>query len=460
MKSQNSQVEAKEALSVWARVFSVRMLICVFFGFSSGLPLYLLINLVSAWLRDRGVDLTTIGLFSLVSFPYVWKFTWAPFLDRYNLFRWGRRRGWVFFTQTALMFLIISLGFFDPGNNTQVFHVLSYSFSNLQIIIVLCFLVAFFSATQDIALDAYRREILDDVELGLGNSMFVNAYRIAGMVPGGLSLILSDIISWQLVFFITSLFMIPGMLTTILIKEPSNCAVPRTLLESVVQPFLEFIRRKKILGAISVISFIFLYKFGDSLATALSTPFYLDMGYSKSNIGIINKTVGLWTMVIGGVVGGVWMLKIGINKALWIFGVGQIVTILGFVLISHVWTHPDFINNIIGNIEAFVGIDFGYSFKFPSTILLSIVVGAECLGAGLGTSCFIAYMCRETNSAYVATQLALFTAFSAVPRTVCNAITGKIVEMFGWENFFIICYACAIPGMIMLIWVAPFNKDK
>jgi MFS transporter, PAT family, beta-lactamase induction signal transducer AmpG len=171
-------------------------------------------------------------------------------------------------------------------------------------------------------------------------------------------------------------------------------------------------------------------------------------------------------MVIGGIVGGIWMLKIGINKALWIFGVGQIVTILGFVLIAHVWQNPEFVNNICLNISNLINVitNDNYlvvdnSFEFPNVPLLSFVVGAECLGAGLGTACFLAYMCRETNTAYVATQLALFTALAAIPRTVCNATTGYIIEAVGWENFFIICYALAIPGMLMLLWVAPFNKS-
>lgn len=444
--------ESIKAPSVFSRIFSKRMFVCIVYGFSSGLPLYLLINLVSAFLRDSKVDLTSIGLFSLVSFPYVWKFFWAPCLDRYNIFSLGRRKGWILITQLILLFLIAFIGFFNP-------------LENLQIIVCLCALVAFFSATQDIALDAYRREILEDSELGLGNSIFVNAYRIAGMVPGGLSLILSDYMPWSIVFIITALFMLPGIILSIFIKEPKVSNTPRTLMQSVIAPFSELLKRKGVLGVLGVILFIFLYKFGDSMATALATPFYLDMGYTKTQIGIVNKTVGLWTMVFGGIIGGIWMLKIGINRALWYFGVGQIVTILGFVFIAHVWKNPEFMPEILSEISDFLNI-FGINlhlqeyFSFPSVGLLSIVVGAECLGAGLGTACFLAYMCRETNRAFVATQLALFTALSAVPRTVCNAATGFIIEITGWENFFIICYALAIPGMLMLLYVAPLKKEK
>ena len=175
---------------------------------------------------------------------------------------------------------------------------------------------------------------------------------------------------------------------------------------------------------------------------------------------MVNKVVGLWSMVLGGIVGGILMLKIGINKALWLFGIGQIVTILGYVLIAHVWKHPDFIPGIL-NWLGTQGIYSGsVEFAFPSVFLLSLVVGAEALGAGLGTACFVAYMCRETNRAYVATQLALFTALSAIPRTVCVAFTGYAIKWAGWENFFIICYALAIPGMVMLIYIAPFHSKE
>lgn len=454
MMSDSKIVNEEVAIpSVWSRVFSTKMLICTILGFSSGLPLYLLFNLVSAWLRDSQVDLKSIGLFSLVSIPYVWKFAWSPFLDRYNVLRWGRRRSWMLLTQVMLMFIIGSIGFFNPVDN-------------LQVIVVLCFGVALFSATQDIALDAYRREILEDSELGLGNSMFVNAYRIAGMIPGGLSLILSDFMSWNQVFLVTALFMLPGIIASILVKEPSNCLVPRTLFASVVEPFKDLLSRKGLLGVLGVVGFIFLYKFGDSMATALATPFYMDMGFTKTEIGVVNKSIGLWTMVIGGIVGGIWMLKIGINKALWYFGIGQIITILGFVLIAHVWKNPGYMPDILSNISVFISkltntesLHLEQYFTFPNVPLLSLVVGAECLGAGLGTACFLAYMCRETSNTYVATQLALFTALAAIPRTVCNATTGYIIEAVGWESFFIICYALAIPGMLMLLWVAPFNKQ-
>ncbi|MCB1967542.1 MAG: MFS transporter, partial [Candidatus Accumulibacter sp.] len=234
------------------------MLICVFTGFSSGLPLYLLLNLLPAWLRNEGVDLKIIGFFALIQFPYTWKFLWAPLLDRYRL-PLGRRRGWMLLSQIGLLLSIGLLGGFSPS-------------TNLTPVIWLSVALAFLSATQDVALDAFRREILSDAELGLGNSVHVNAYRIAGLVPGSLSLILADLIPWTQVFWITAAFMVPGMVMVLLVDEPVALSPPKTLRAAVIEPFHEFIGRKGWLGAALVLGFIFLYKLGDSLATSLSTP--------------------------------------------------------------------------------------------------------------------------------------------------------------------------------------------
>lgn len=397
------------------------MAVCMVTGFASGLPLYILINLLSAFLRKEGLDLKVIGAFSLIMFPYTWKFLWAPFVDRFSFFKLGRRRFWMMSTQALLIILIAILGIYNPKEN-------------ISFIVVVAFLIAFVSATQDIVIDAYRREFLSEHELGLGNSIFVNAYRVASLVPGGLSLILADIIAWDYVFFITSLFMLPALIISFFVKELDTLNPPRNLKEAVVLPFKEFIGRKGIKGSLLCVSFVFLYKLGDSMATALATPFYLDLQYDLTTIGIVVKNVGLWSTVAGGILGGIFMLKIGINKALWIFGFGQVVTILGFVILAH----------------------YG-QYGRPSVILLALVIGAESLGAGLGTAAFVSYIARETNKAYTATQFALLTSFSAVPRTICNASTGYLVEGLGWENFFYLCTILAIPGMVLLIFVAPFR---
>lgn len=406
-------------------LFSRKMLICVATGFASGLPLYLLLQLLPAWLKSDGVDLKTIGLFALAQVPFTWKFIWAPFLDRFAPLGIGRRRSWMLITQIALVLLIGILGAFSPQKDIYTIAYLSLG-------------IAFFSATQDIALDAFRREILTDAELGLGNSIHVNAYRIAGLIPGSLSLILADHMSWGAVYWITALFMLPGVAMTLLVKEPPlTAAIPKTLKQIVIEPFHEFLTRNGIKSALLVLLFIFLYKLGDSMATSLATPFYLDMGFSKSDIGIVAKNAALWPSVFGGLLGGIWMLRLGINRALWLFGIVQVVSIVGFFWLAHQ-----------GRFEV-IGMSQYYQ--------LAIVIGFEALGVGLGSAAFVAFIAKTTNPAYTATQFALFTSLASVPRTVINASTGWLVEHLGWSAFFWLCTALAIPGMLLLIKVAPWQ---
>jgi len=404
-----------------------RMLICVFTGFSSGLPLYLLLNLVPAWLYTEGISIKAIGLLALMQIPYIWKFLWSPLLDRFALPRLGRRRGWMAATQILLLMLIAGLGLFSPS-------------TDLQAIVVLATLLSFVSATQDIALDAYRRELLPDHELGLGNSVHVNAYRIAGLVPGSLSLILADHLPWGDVFAITALFMLPGLAMTLLVSEKvSRGGTPRTLREAVVEPFREFLNRAGWREALLMLAFIFFYKLGDSLCTALATPFYLSMGFAKSEIGLVAKHAGLWPAVIGGLLGGLWMVKLGINRALWLFGVVQLVSIFGFAWLA--WLGP---NMVVGA---------------EQLMQLALVIGFEALGVGLGTAAFVAFIARATNPLYTATQYALFSSLAAVPRTLINSDAGYLVERMGWFTFFLLCAALAIPGMLFLFKVAPWRQD-
>lgn len=412
-------------MSVWKQLFTRRMLICVFTGFTSGLPLYLLFNLLPAWLRSEHIDLKTIGLFALIQFPYTWKFIWSPLLDRYALPMLGRRRGWMVLTQIGLLVVIAAMGGFSP--QTQ-----------MSSIVLFCTLLAVLSATQDIVLDAYRRELLDDAELGLGNAIHVNAYRVAGLVPGSLSLILADFLPWSTVFIITALFMLPGIAMTLMVKEPHRAVPPRTLRDAVLEPFREFINRQGWKNAMLILAFLLFYKLGDSLCTALATPFYLDMGFSKTDIGLIAKNAGLWPAVIGGMLGGLWMVKIGINRALWLFGVVQVLSIFGFAWLASIGHHSE-----IGALER---------------MQLALVIGLEALGVGLGTVAFVAFIARTTHPAYTATQLALFTSLMAMPRTFANAATGWLVEAMGWRGFFLLCAVLAIPGMLLLFKVAPWGE--
>ena len=423
--NQESSAAAPAPARGWQHYFTRHMLICVMLGFTSGLPLFILYNLLSAWLKAEQVDLKSIGLFALVGFPYTWKFLWSPLMDRFRFPMLGRRRGWMFFTQLALMATIGSMGFYSPV-------------TDLTIIVFLAGLVAFLSASQDIVIDAYRREMLSDREQGSGTALFVNAYKMSTLVPGSLSLILSDFLSWQVVFSVTALFMLPGVFTTLLIREPSIYGEPpRTLREAVVLPFKEFIERSGWSHAAMILAFIFLYKLGDSMATALATPFYMDLGYSRTQIGLVAKNAGLWASLAGGILGAVWLEKTGVNRGLWIFGVLQAVAILGFALLAQVGA--------------------GAPGVVPDTFLLGLVIGVEAFAVGLGTAAFTAYIATATDSRYTATQFALFTSLAAVPRTFFNAFTGFIVAHTGWFEFFLICFALAIPGMLLLPKIAPWN---
>jgi MFS transporter, PAT family, beta-lactamase induction signal transducer AmpG len=405
---------------LWATLFSRRMLACVLLGFSSGLPLYVLQALLPAWLRTEGVSLRDIGLFSLVGLPYVWKFVWAPLTDRFVPPFLGRRRGWAILTQVALLGLIAGFGALDPRSSTLS-------------VAVLAFGVALFGATQDIALDAFRRELLSDAELGFGNALFVNGYRVAGLVPGALALILADRMPWPLVHAFVAAFMAIGIVTTLLVREiPAEAGTPTTLREAVVGPFREFFGRSDLASALRILAFLFFYKLGDSMATALATPFYLDMGFSMTEIGSVAKLIGFWATIGGSLVGGAVMTRIGINKALWAFGVVQVVSILGFALLA-----------VVGR----------------SIPLLGAVVLFEYLGVGLGTSAFVAFIARATDRRFTATQFALFSGFIALPRTVANASTGFIVEAVGYPAFFLTCTALALPGMALLLKVAPWRDE-
>ncbi|MBT8062522.1 MAG: AmpG family muropeptide MFS transporter [Gammaproteobacteria bacterium] len=395
------------------------MLTCMFLGFSSGMPLYVLVSLVPFWLRMAGVDLATIGLFALIGLPYTWKFLWSPVMDRYCLPFLGRRRGWALLSQLGVLFAVGMLGSFDPSGS-------------LDIIVVLVFLVAFFGASQDIVIDAYRRELLADDELGTGTSIWVNAYRISGLVPGSLALILSDFLPWTAVFWVTATFMLIGSITILTISEVSDEALaPNSLKEAVVDPFVEFFSRDGVRTGLAILAFMFLYKLGDNMATALATPFYIDMGYTGTEIGSVAKVAGLWASIAGGVLGGIVMLKVSINRALWLFGFVQLATIFPYVWLSQAG------HTLTG---------------------LFVVVSGEYLGVGLGAIALTAYMARETSRAFTATQFALFSSFIAVPRTIANATTGFIVEAVGWTQFYVICAFVAIPGMLLLMKVAPWRK--
>lgn len=424
----NAQEQAKP--SIWQQIFTRNMMLCIFTGFTSGLPLYVLFQLVPAWLASSNVDVKTIGFFTLIGFPYTWKFIIAPLLDRYYPNFLGRRRSWMFITQITLLGLLALLGQFNPSQDIQTVAMLSTA-------------IAVFSAVQDIVVDAYRREILSDTELGLGNSVHVNAYRIAGLIPGGVSLVLADSMPWESVFIFTALFMLPGLILSLFLsREPNVPQMDRSepFYRAFTQPFKEFFNRKGVVSALGLILFLFLYKFGDAMATSLQTPFILDMGFSKTDIGTVVKINSLWATIISSMIGGMLMIRLGINRSLWLFGLVQLITILGFAWMA---SHDKF--STIGTYEHFV--------------LTAVIVG-EYIGVGLGTAAFVAFMARETNPLYTATQLAIFTSLAAVPSKIFGAFSGVLVESYGYYQFFWICFFIGIPGMVILLKVAPWNEEK
>jgi PAT family beta-lactamase induction signal transducer AmpG len=342
-------------------------------------------------------------------------------MDRYVPPFLGRRRGWMLITQIGLIISIAALGFIDP-----VFSVGLVAYGAAA--------VAFCSASQDVVLDAYRRELLHDDELGLGNAIHVQAYRLAGLVPGSIGVILGDYLPWSTVFIVMAGFMMIAVVATIWIDEAVDASVaPLSLRAAVVEPFREFVNRKGWASALYLLLFLFLYKLGDNMATALSSPFYLDLGFTLTEIGTIAKTASLTAAIIGGLAGGVIMIRLGINRALWLFGVVQVLSILGFAALAEIG---------------------------PNRMALAGVIVFEYLGVGLGTAAFTAFIARATMPAYAATQFALFTALAALPRTFANATTGIIVESVGWTNFYLLCTAVAIPGMVMLLKVAPWSESK
>ncbi|MDF7669993.1 AmpG family muropeptide MFS transporter [Orbaceae bacterium ESL0721] len=442
MNNRDDLEESEAQLKERSKIFRSKMVICLFTGFASGLPFFLLIQLLPAWLESEGISIAAIGALSLTQFPYIGKFLWAPFMDRFSPLGLGRRRDWMVISQTSLLLLIITLGFCSPK-------------WDLALISIISLTIALFSATQDIALDAFRRELLSDNELGLGNSIHINAFRLAGLVPGSLSLILSHYLDWESVFIITALFMLPAIILTIVVKEPMTIDAEAKVLiikepkdpnlinfnlkNIISKPFTEFINRNGVKSALLILLFIFLYKLGDSMATALATPFYLQMGYSRIDIGLIAKNASLWPSVFGALIGGALMIKIGINRALWLFGFVQLFSIFGFIWLS--------INGPFTTIAR------------DELILLAIVISFEALGVGLGTAAFVAFIAKTTNPLYTATQFALFTSIAAIPRTLINATTGFMVEFLGWTTFFGLCTVLAIPGILLLYKVAPWH-DK
>ncbi len=398
--------------------FSPRMLIAFLMGFSCGVPLLLTSSVLQAWMTDRQVDLSVIGLYSLVGLPYTLKFLWAPIFDRFTLPLFGRRRGWMLLMQLLLMLALVGLGLTDPGQTPWL-------------VALAAFMVTFLSASQDIVVDAYRREDLTDNQLGLGSSFYVNGYRVGMLLAGSGGLILADHLAFSQVYLLMAASLLAGVVTTLACREPQlSRGAPRTFTEAVWDPFVEYFSRE---NALVLLLFILLFKIGDQMASTLSTPFYLALGFSKTEIGTVAKLFGFWSAVGGGLLGGAILLRIGIIRSLWIFGVLQAVSTLGFSVLA-----------LTGN----------------SLAGLTVVIVLEQLTGGMGTSAYVAYMASLTNKRFTATQYALLSSCMGIPRVIIAAPAGWVAEYTGWPLFFVGCTLAAIPGLLLLPRVsAQYRRD-
>ncbi len=408
-------------------MFSWRMLVMFAFGIVSGFPFYIVKDVLKAWMTDTGIDLTTIGLFSAVTLPYTLKFIWSPLMDRFVPPFLGRRRGWILMAQLGLICGISLMGQFDPA------HALKW-------IAVAALCVAFFGASQDIALDAFRREYLTNEELGFGTGVWMNAWRLGMYVSVGVSFLAADAdISWSTIHVVLSIMMIAGIVTVLLVPEPRvEAPYPASLRESVVEPFLEFFRRR---DAVLVLLFILLYKIGDNMAGALNIPFILMQGFTKTEYFVIVKGIGMACLFGGVLLGGAAMVRLGIARSLWVFGILQALSTAFFAVL--VW------------------VDHGTVFwETYRHMLLSAIVGFEFFSTGMGQAAYATYMAVQTNKRFTATQYALLTSLMAVPGTVAASVTGFMAKGLGWSGFYITCALAALPGMLLLFRIAPWSSSN
>jgi PAT family beta-lactamase induction signal transducer AmpG len=409
---------SKSALRVWTQPKMAALLVL---GFSSGMPLFLTSKTLQAWMTVENVDLGTIGMMSLVALPYSFKWMWAPLLDRYIPPLFGRRRGWIFIAQVLLMLSIIWMSFHDPRRG-------------LQMVALNAILIAFFSATQDVAVDAYRTDVLDDHEMGAGAAVWVLGYRIALLITGGIAFFLADRISWPTVYILMGVLMAVGMIGTWRAPEPVMLGKPpASLLEAVRLPFQEFFQRAGTVRAVLILLFIVVYKLPEYLAQNMATPFLLQLGFSQSEIGAVQGVIGLIATIVGTFAGGIAVAKIGINRSLWSFA------ILGAA------------SNILFYLLAITG-------KNHALLLTSVVIENFCLGLVNGV--FVAFLMSMCNVQYSATQFALLSSLMAASRDILISPAGKVAEVTGWPTFFLIALATVIPGLLLLPFFAPWNREN
>ncbi len=423
MKQSNPRPSFSQILKI---MLSWKMAVMFFFGFSSGFPYFIIKDVLKLWMTDAGVDITTIGLFALVGMPYTLKFIWSPLMDGFVPPFLGRRRGWILMAQIGVMITIAALGQCDPKQS-------------LWWIAVFALCLNFFGASQDIALDAFRREYLTSQELGFGTGVWMNAWRLGTFVSVGLSVLADFDFTWQMIFFMLTAVMGIGVVTTLLVPEPRVTQPPPiSIREAVVDPFVEFFKRNR---AILVLLFILFYKIGDNMASAMTIPYIMEMGFSKAQYFVMVKGIGMFGLFAGVLVGGAIMIRIGTAKSLYAFGFLQAVSTAFFALLNMV--------------------DHGSTFwSAYSQYLLGAVVGFEFFATGLGQAAYATYMAIQTSKRFTATQYALLTSLMGVPGVFAAALTGYMTKIFGWNLFYLFCALAAIPGLLLLFKIAPWNASN
>ena len=389
---------------------SPRIAAVLLLGFSSGLPLALTGGTLQAWLTVSGVDIMTIAWFSWAGIPYLLKFLWSPLMDRYVPPFLGRRRGWMLLMQLALVAGIAGMAVLPPQ-------------SSLWLVGCFALWIAFMSASQDIVIDAYRTDLLPAAERGMGAAVSVLGYRIAMLASGGLALILADQFGWRLTFFAMAALMGVGLATSLAAPEPAlRGTPPRSLRDAVVEPLRDLMSRP---GALQLLALIALYKFGDALAGTLTTAFLLrGVGFSLTDVGTINKVLGLASLLLGGLLGGLLLVRMSLTRALLLFGVLQAISNLSFAVLA--WAGK----------------------SYP---LLVFAVGFENLASGMGTAAFVAFAMALCNHSFSATQYALLSAIASLGRILFGPVTGGLVAAMGWANFFVLTFVAALPGL-WLVW--------
>ncbi len=397
---------------------SRKMAALLFLGFASGLPLFLTSKTLQAWMTVEGVDLGAIGLFSLVGLPYSLKFLWSPLLDRFVPPFLGRRRGWLIITQVGLLLAIAAMALQNPSQA-------------LQFLAINALIIAFFSATQDIAFDAYRTDVLEPHEMGAGAAVAVLGYRIALLLTGSAALILADRLSWPTVYLLLAVLMVLGMITSFWAPEPElRDRPPESLIAAVKLPFIEFFQRLGLVRGAAILGFIVLYKFGDALVGNMATPFLLKTGFTQTDIGAIQGGMGLLATIVGVLAGGAALSKLGINRSLWVFGGLQAVSNLAYLVLAQL----------------------GQNYPF-----MVVAINIENFCAGLGTAAFVAFLMSLCNQRFSATQFALLSSLMAVSRDLLSSPAGKIAEAIGWPLFFGLSLVAALPGLLLLPVFAPWN---